>query len=237
MNRHALLTALSSRGLCARVHGSMKRHAVRVSPSRCIGYLLIPFAFLVGLVGLSPLAYSAPLPTEYLYSPYVPNTAESFGLLSEETAVRVEKRNGSDRQNPQSGRSAYHDTYIPNSRPYPLAGFERQEESGFFPSFSSDNPLPSSLYRYHGYVAGVTAVGATTAAAMAAPAGNAPVQKISGRQSSDDWWDENAGDPGEASNEYPVGEPTVLLLFALFLAIHRLRKARTPDNNKAKDTL
>ena len=86
------------------------------------------------------------------------------------------------------------------------------------------------MYYYRGYASAITAVGATSVALMAVPAGETPIQKISGRQGADDWFDDNPDNPGNVSDESPVGEPMVLLLFALGLAVYRYQSNLLKNN-------
>lgn len=95
---------------------------------------------------------------------------------------------------------------------------------------STSSSLPDyskeKAYRCAVFQSNLTMVGATEVAAMASvTSGASPIQKISPRQASDEWWTENPGNGGNQSNASPVGEPLVLLLFAIGLAVYRQKKA------------
>ena len=107
-----------------------------------------------------------------------------------------------------SGLSAGGDACVPGQRSFSNAVGRK-----------SDNPF-TQMYYYRGYAPAITAVGATSVAAMAAPAGDSPIQKISGRQRTDEWLNENPNDPGERSNESPVGDQMILLLLALAWTVY-----------------
>lgn len=82
-------------------------------------------------------------------------------------------------------------------------------------------------YRYAVFQSNLTMVGATGVAAMASITTDAsPMQKIAPRQASNEWWTENPENGGNQSNASPVGEPLVLLVFAIGLAVYRQKKAR-----------
>ena len=82
-------------------------------------------------------------------------------------------------------------------------------------------------YRYSVFQSNLTMVGATEVAAMASATTDAsPMQKIAPRQASNEWWTENPENGGNQSNASPVGEPLVLLVFAIGLAVYRQKKAR-----------
>ena len=164
------------------------------------------------------------------HSRYESDIASPFSLPSEQTAARMEMRKSN------SWRESWYDdatetTHMSaqafNHSARTLFGSIWHDEVAFRdPSqaaATSGQPI-QEMYYYRGYASSITAVGATSVAAMAAPAGETPIQKISGRQGADDWFDDNPDNPGDVSDESPVGEPMVLLLFALGLAVYRYRE-------------
>ena len=163
------------------------------------------------------------------HSRYESDIAYPFSLPSEQTAARMEMRKSNSWRESWYG-DATGTTHMPaqafNHSARTLFGSIWHDEGTFRdPSQAADksgNLIPE-MYYYRGYASAITAVGATSVAAMAAPAGETPIQKISGRQGSD-WWEENPGNPGDTSNESPVGEPMVLLLFAFGLAVYRYQE-------------
>lgn len=95
-------------------------------------------------------------------------------------------------------------------------------------SSSSDYSEEEEAYCYAVFQSNLTTVGATDVAAMAYVTTDAsPIQKISRRQASDEWWGDNP-DEIKRSNESPVGEPFALLLLALALTFYRQRKHTEP---------
>ena len=169
------------------------------------------------------------------YSRYESDIASPFSLPSEQTAARMEMRKSNSWHESWYG-DATGTTHMSaqafNHSARTLFGSIWRDEVAFRdPSQAaakSDQPI-QEMYSYRGYASAITAVGATSVAAMAAPAGETPIQKISGRQGSD-WWEENPGNPGDTSNESPVGEPMVLLLFALGLAVYRYQSNLLKNN-------
>lgn len=145
---------------------------------------------------------------------------------SERTSARMEMRKNDSWREPWYGdvitvEPVYAQSFNPSARA--LFGSTWREEVPFrAPLQSTKVPTvqPDGMYSYRAYTSSITAVGATSVALMAVPAGEAPIQKISGRQGADDWFDDNPDDPNK-SQESPVGEPIVLLLFALGLAVYR----------------
>ncbi|MGM9809722.1 MAG: hypothetical protein ACI30J_02500 [Paludibacteraceae bacterium] len=180
----------------------------------------------------SPSVFSSPQLSERAVSRYVSDMASPFCLPSEHTAARMEMRKSSTWREPWYGcvtgaEPVYEQSTVFQTRsPHPFCSTWREEKSSRIPSQMSDVPTFDGMYSYRAYASSITAVGATSVAPMAAPVGESPIQKISGRQGADDWLDDNPADPNK-SNESPVGEPMVLLLFVLALAVYRYQK----DNN------
>lgn len=202
----------------------------------------MPFALslLVCAALYSPPVFSSPQLSEHAVSRYVPDIASPFSLPSEHTAARMEMRKSNSWREPWYGSvtgaepvcatSVYAESFNHSARA--LFGSTWREEVPFRdPLLSTKVPTvqPDGMYSYRSYASSITAVGATSVALMAVPAGEAPIQKISGRQGSD-WWEENPGNPGDTSNESPVGEPMVLLLFALGLAVFRYQSNLLKNN-------
>ena len=215
----------------------MKRHTYRAPQPGCKGLVSIPLALLVCLVilFLSPPVFSSSSMMERGHSRYESDIASPFSLPSEQTAARMEMRKSNSWREPWYGSvtgaepvcatPVYAQSFNPSARA--LFGSTWREEVPFRdPLQSTKVPTvqPDGMYSYRAYTSSITAVGATSVAAMAVPAGEPPIQRISGRQGADDWLDDNPGNPGDTSNESPVGEPMVLLLFALGLALYRYRE-------------
>ena len=161
------------------------------------------------------------------HSRYESDIASPFSLPSEQTAARMEMRKSNSWHESWYGDATgttHTSAQAFNHSARTLFGSIWHEEVAFRdPSQAaakSDQPI-QEMYYYRGYASAITAVGATSVAAMAAPAEDSPIQKIAGRQGSDNWWDDNPGNAGNTSNESPVGEPMVLLLFVLGLAVYR----------------
>lgn len=210
----------------------MKRHTYRAPQPGCKGLVPIPLALLVCLVilFLSPPVFSSSSMMERGHSRYESDIAYPFSLPSEQTAARMEMRKSNSWHESWYGDATgttHTSAQAFNHSARTLFGSIWHDEVAFRdPSQAaakSDQPI-QEMYYYRGYASAITAVGATSVAAMAAPAEDSPIQKIAGRQGADDWWDDNPDNPGDVSDESPVGEPMVLLLFALGWAVYRYRE-------------
>ncbi|MGM9825339.1 MAG: hypothetical protein ACI3Z8_02755 [Paludibacteraceae bacterium] len=207
----------------------------------CMG--LIPFALslLVCAALYSPPVFSSPQLSEHAVSRYVSDIASPFSLPSEHTAARMEMRKSNSWREPWYGSvtgaesvcatPVYAQSFNHSARA--LFGSTWREEVPFQAPLQSTKvptvPL-DEMYSYRSYASTITSVGATSVALMAVPAGESPIQKISGRQGADDWFDDNPDNPGNVSNESPVGEPMILLLFALGLVVYRYQRNLLKNN-------
>ena len=206
----------------------MKRHTYRAPQPGCKGLVPIPLALLVCLVilFLSPPVFSSSSMMERGHSRYESDIASPFSLPSEQTAARMEMRKSNSWRESWYGDATgttHTSAQAFNHSARTLFGSIWRDEVAFRdPSQAaakSDQPI-QEMYYYRGYASAITAVGATSVAAMAAPAGDSPIQKISGRQRTDEWLNENPNDPGKRSNESPVGDQMILLLLALAWAVY-----------------
>ena len=193
----------------------------------------IPIALLLGILCLAPPVFASPSFQDLSVARYVPNIASPFSLPSEQTAARMEMRKSNSWRESWFGdvtEEEPHQQQAVNPSARTLFGSVWRDEVPFqqpMQEETDENDLPYAPYYYQHYTSPLTSVGAMSVAAMATTTTTTPKQKLSGRLLDSDF-EYDPEDPGNKSEESPVGEAWSLLFLAAAYTLYTLRKKQHP---------